>query len=421
MQYLPDMTTGAARAPRSKKYFYTASSHPDPKDMIKGIVNGVDITLIEPVLYPQIANLLESAILRHRENKEYFAVEQLKFTEEYINSGYEEELERDRLLEVRVKEKPPKPQPFTDDQLEIEMDRVLNNQSNVALFTKEELTALTEGLKKRRSAAISEEDFDEAERCDNAVSLFLQRSEMFRAGQLIEERISDLNHKLRKAEITRDDLYTHWRNVMSEFKQKRTNEIDEMCRCSTARVEKLETEKEMVPPPKFQKRSPRLLNMRNRERAMVSSKRYDDASSLQAEANKVQEQEDAHNIYLWHTNIDDRMERLANSLNRDIAVRDGHFAAQEAALRRRMKGELKVADSTVTHLEELISRTSATFGGDLSQSRPVSKGKSGAMTRRSLPALNRGTETKQPNAFRQRAVLNMKIYTVKPPNSARRK
>jgi hypothetical protein len=185
---------------------------------------------------------------------------------------------------------------------------------------------------------------------------------------------------------------------------------------NAAAVAKLEELKTMDPiPAKFAKYSPRLLDLRQRERALVSSKRYDDAAILQAELNELEAAESEVNRQEWCADVDVQMQKLATKLSQAFEVRQVNLQKEEHAMQRQMNREIVSAKRTVEHLEasikncELPSMETNDVGAQISASK--------------LPSLNLAilTQVKErsPQTFRNRARLNMKLYTRLPLKTPR--
>lgn len=414
-----------SRAPRRPAYLYSAANHPDVRTMINSLANGVDISLFDPELYPVISQNLDIYILRFEDAKDETSVSKLKFVQKYIDEEYPREVERDRLLSGRRRQRQPKPQPFTKDELDQEIDAILDGSRKK--YTKPELDMIVEGLKQRRDQALEEEDFDTAELAKNCSNEMIRQSEFSYAVQIQEERVEELKEKLAESRKSLQDLRSRWRAVIQNFQKQRDEELQEIYQENMRKLEEVEKLKEEPPPPKFRKYSPMLLNMRTREKAMVSSKMYDEASVLQEEANKIQAVEDERNRQEWHANVDDQSQKLADKLNKALSVRETNLHKEENNIRRQMRKELTSAEKQVAHLERAIEDSQSTFLGITDDDQALNRtAKSRGVTpRSSLPSLNltkaSTTDPHAPKTFRQRRILNMKIYTRRPePKSARK-
>ena len=419
-----------SRAPRRPAYLYTATNHPDVRSMIASLAYGVDISLFDPELFPLISSNLDISILRYEDAKDESAVRQLTYVQKYIDEEYPQELERERLLSARQRARQARPPPFTKDELDQEIEAVLDGERKK--YTKPQLDMIVEGLKRRRDEALAEEDYDEAELAKNCANEMIRESEFFYAVKIQEEKVDELKVKLEESRKSLHDLKSRWRAVLQNFQRQRDAELQEMYESNMRKLEDLERLKDEPPPPKFRKYSPQLLNMRIREKAMVTSKMYDEASVLQEEANRIQAVEDERNRQEWHANVDDQSQKLAEKLNKALSVRETNLAKEENNMRRQMRKELTSAERQVAHLEKAIedSRSAIMMPGeedkDLNQTTKSRTTKSRGVTpRSSLPSLNltncAATTPHSPKTFRQRRILNMQIYTRRPePKSARR-
>jgi hypothetical protein len=374
----------------------------------------MDITLIDPALFSTIANPLENAINQFIDAKDQFLVDRLQGVKRYITEDYPAELERDRILVIHPKPPPPKPRPYTPAQLDREVESVLSGTRSAG-YSQVQLDTILDELKARREAALEAEDYLQADRIEAAQTQMLRRAESYNVTKMAELKAEDLTQKLDEARRHLADLQTRWRNCLANFREQRDLEVRTMFEANAAAVAKLEERKTEPVPPKFAKFSPRLYDLRQRERALVSSKRYDDAAVLQAELNQLEAVEAEANRQDWCADVDSQMSKLATKLNHELDVRQVNLEKEEHAMQRQMNREIVSAKRTVEHLQKSIEACEmpSLETNDTGNQIPVSK----------LPSLNLATLTqvqeRSPKTFRNRALLNMKVYTRLPPKNLR--
>jgi hypothetical protein len=382
--------------------------------MIASLINGLDITLIEPGLFGLINPYLEPQITRLQEAKEHFSVDRLVYVRRYINEEYPDEQERLRILTLHPKPVSPKPRPFRPEELNRQVELVLSGRRSKE-YSQIEIDAILDELKQRREAAIEEEDYIEAERIADSCKQLLRQAESVTVSKIQEEKSEMLTSKLEEARAHLAELEYRWETVMANFQAHREYDLREMSDRNAARVAKLEEQKVRPPPPRLQKYSPRLLNLRRRELAMVSSKRYDDAAVLQEEAEVMQRDEDEHIQQLWVADVDGQAQKLIKKQKKEYEVRQVNLAKEERTMIRQRKQELTAARRKVEHLEWAIKGCQPS---PIETSEPTVQLNEAGLPVLNLSALNR-IEEPSPKTFKKRRLINMKVYTRLPPKSQR--
>ena len=150
-------------------YIYTLKSINTPHDyreITTSIVNGVDISLVSPELYENLLPYIDQYILKFQDINDISSVNRLKFCRDYIYK-YPERERIAKILTKRKSDPPPEPLPFTSEQLDEEIKRLLSlkkiNSSNVN-YSPKEIDQLLIEMRNRRLEAAEEEDFDLADR-----------------------------------------------------------------------------------------------------------------------------------------------------------------------------------------------------------------------------------------------------------------
>jgi hypothetical protein len=403
------------RSLRRRLYLYTATSHPDIRSIIITLVNGVDISLIDPALFPAINAQLDSQILRFQDAKDQFGVDRLQSIRRYITEEYPEQQERDRLLILRPKPKPVKPQPFSEQELDSIVTAILDGDRSQS-YNSEQLDAIVDNLKTRREWALANDDYIGADQIEDAMRAILRRADAVNALKIQETRAEEMAQKVDEARHNLADLIARWEVVVANFVEQRDRELSEIWESNQKALADVEKLKDDPLPARFRKYSPHLLDMRRRERALVSSKRYDEACVLQAEADRNQAVEDERNRADYIASINDQLQKLAAKLDQAYNVRQMNLAKEEHTIRRQMNIEIGSARKMVQHLERAL-QACVLLSLDDDAPQPAKSQKS-SLPLLDLPGMGR-PEALSPQTFRQRAILNMKIYTRLPPKTAR--
>ncbi|KAK8896012.1 hypothetical protein M9Y10_013899 [Tritrichomonas musculus] len=417
------MQPATARAPRHQSpYLYTIQNHPDARTILNAVVSGVDISLVDPKLYPQIYDLIPNYILKFQDRKDEEIVEKLNFIQTYIEK-YPERQRLEMLLTRTRKVEQPKSEVYSKEELKNQVNAVLSGKPEI-YYTSEQSEAIVSELKRRKAKYAEKEDFDRADMVTKTMSKFIKLCEFSESNQIQSDRSNELKQKLTEAQQNHEDLKRRWKQVFDIFYSKFDQEYQEMVEKQNEEIDSIEKQREGEMPAKFHKYSSELLNLKQKNKAMVFSKRYNEASELQAEVSKLEEQEDQLNYLEWMSSIDEQIAKTSAKHEQQRKIRENNFRREEKCMKKTMKAELEASEKLITNIKRNIKSTEdqiCTMGND-NEEQPNQK------TRSALPPLSNSLntaaqETMTPSMFRQRALLNMKVYTKRPqkapPASAR--
>jgi hypothetical protein len=402
------------RSPRPRLYLFTSTNHPEIRTIIGALVNGIDICLVEPTLYPAINAQLEAQIPRFQDAKDEFAAERCIAIRRYITHGYPEELERARILKYTPKPKPPKPRPYSSEQLKAEVEKLLKGNRSTN-YDRIQCDVIVDDLKERRRQALEHEEYLDADNIEDTIAWMLRHTDAYSALKLQEARVADLTQKLEEARQNLTDLKARWAAVFATVRGECDDDLAEMYQSSQQSLKEVESQKQGPMPPRFKKYSPFLMNLKARERAMVAAKRYDDACALHAQLEAVQRVEDAKLQAEWFAAVDDQLEKLSAKFDQAMQVRLDNFALEEQQMVRERDLEIDSATKQIEHLGLALEKCEFPDIDENPNQPPTSRG---GIPLLDMPGMGR-PEARSPKTIRQRRLLAMKIYTRLPPKTAR--
>lgn len=413
-----------ARAPRrTSPYLYTAQNHPDARTILNAVVSGVDISLVDPKLFPQIYDLIPNYILKFQDRGEEEIIEKLNFIQTYIEK-YPERQRLEMMLTRTRKVEQPKQEVYTKDELNAKVNAILNGKPDL-YYTNEQSEAIVAEFKRRKVKYAKKEEFDKADLMTKTMNKFIKLCEFSESNQIQSEKSNDLKQKLSEARQNHEDLKRRWKQVFDIYYEKFDQEYKEMVEKQNEEIMKLEEQREGPMPAKFHKYSSELLNLKQRNKAMVYSKRYNEASELQAEVAKLEEQEDQRNYQDWMASIDEQVAKAEATHAQQRKIRENNFRREEKCMKKTMKEEIEASEKLINNLNRTIKATEDQIYTMENENDELVNQK----TRSALPPLNttisnsQSQEIMTPTMFRQRAMLNMKVYTRRPqkapPVSAR--
>lgn len=406
------------RAPRNKSlYIYTSQTHQDPRTILNALVSGVDISFVDPNLYPQIKEQIPNYILKFQDRRDEEAVNKLKFIDSYIDK-YPERQRFEMMLTKRKKPDPVKREIYSNEDLNKQVNSILRGTPSQLYYTTEESEAIINELKRRKTVYAEQEEYDKADYVNRATNQFIKLCECSESNKMQSEKAADLKQKLEEAEKNHEDLKQRWKQVFDTFYAKSDREYQEMTIKNQEEIDNLENQKSQKVPPKYNKYSAELLDLKKRNSAMVSSKRYDEATRLQIEIQKLQKLEDQKNVANWINLIDDQIDKAVDRQQKELTMRNNANQREEKTMRKMMKIELDSSEKFMMNLKKSIKLAEDQIYTMEMETDNANLQK----TKSCLPPLNTNTtnifapqEPMTPNKFRQRALLNMRVYTKRPP------
>ena len=407
-----------ARAPRhTSPYLYTAQNHPDARTILNAVVSGVDISLVDPKLYSQIYDLIPNYILKFQDRGDEEIIEKLNFIQTYIEK-YPERQRLEMMLTRTRKVEQPKQEVYTKEELNIKVNAILNGKPDL-YYTSEQSNAIVAEMKRRKAKYAKKEEFEKADMVTKTMNKFIKLCEFSESNHIQSEKSNDLKQKLSEAQQNHEDLKRRWKQIFDIYYEKFDQEYKEMVEKQNKVIMELEKQREAKMPAKFHKYSSELLNLKQKNKAMVFSKRYNEASELQAEVAKLEEQENQRNYQDWMLSIDDQIAKASATHEQQRKIRENNFKREEKCMQKTMKEEIEASEKLIANLNRTIKATEDqiyTMGNDNEEM-------TNQKTRSALPPLNNTIqnnapqETMTPTMFRQRAMLNMKVYTKRPPKA----
>lgn len=413
----------SSRSPRST-YLFNYQSRCDLHEIIIGIVNGIDISLVDPLYFPTLEPRCHDYILKFQDRNDDYSISRIQFAIDYINDYPRRQMIHNKLL---VKPPPPKvvPKPYEDEELEAEADKVENGDIGQK-YTVEQHEAIVAELRKRRADYIQEEEYLKAENAEKMCRQLIQTSEFAQASEIQETKTEDYDAKLQEAKAYYQSLQTRWKNCFAVFDQRMQEEIQKLQEQQENEYNEMVKLRDQPPPPAFSKFSNDLLILRKREKSLVISKRYNEAEETKMLADVMEEKEIIQQNRDWQAEIDDRLNKLQTKHQKQMFVRNQNAKRERNQMVRNSQHEMDSAKKKIIHLEKCAKESKNQLETMTSVHEPppstaTIKSRGSITTRSNLPKIDNpyfnqaiSVSTMTPHAFRQRALLNMKIYRAKP-------
>lgn len=219
-------------------------------------------------------------------------------------------------------------------------------------LTRNNLKYVTRCLKHKANEFMENKDFDSAEKCNNLTHYcytYLSKSKIQAAqrakSQEIESQIIALNAKSK-------EVHDKWLEVIQKIKETRDAELTRMKKYHSYEIEEFNELYKQERPPEFHKFSPKLIEMRSTQRALVLSKRYIQAITVKEEADLLQSKEEENQIKQFHHHLDSLKKAIIRCQNEKVAAREDFWKKELESAIHSMQDEMKHFQMTIDHLSK---------------------------------------------------------------------
>jgi hypothetical protein len=264
---------------------------------------------------------------------------------------------------------------------------------------------LIKELQRIKTEALAESDYLLAERAGNASRRVIALTSDNRFREIANGRVDTLSDQLEIKTADRDDLIEKSAKEIAAAEKRRDDDIRRMNRLHEAELRKFDEQFDMDPPPELRKFSPMLLQLRVREKYMVQSGRYREATEVRAEADRLEKRETEQQRERWVEQLKFQRMELQKKQEERIFVRRMNADHQIAQLRRSTTAAIEHQAKAVQHLEHQFEGAATVQGfAALAEERPRSP-------RRGRKAPKIKVIDQAAVMFRRRAIINAAVYS----------
>lgn len=270
-------------------------------------------------------------------------------------------------------------------------------------------------LRSIQHKAMNEYDYERAEAAENAI----KKTEKVKTLKTMESiNTAETEDMCSQLEATRSDLEylrEHWNALLKSACERRDEELAQL---REEQMDELQAFDEMVDsgelPIQYRKMSPEYLQMRRRQKAMVSSKRYIEAKEMKQMADALEEKELQSNYERYRTKMDAERREMVKKHEEKYDIKSSIWKRNIYSIQKQADYEIGHAKKSAAHIEDKISQreifaATAGFGPQPDES---------VMSRSTtLGGTKQGKRQQQPAAtsaqmmFRQRAMINKFTYS----------
>ena len=400
-------------------YVIKYTPNPDPNVIINQIFKGVDIILVDPQVYPQILQPLHIFKDIFKQNGQNEMVKKCDFLIDYITE-YPNRQRLSRLLMNRPPSPPPKPPALSPDEVNKIVDDLLETDE-INFFPQEELELILAELRKRRAAYQEKGDYINAEKADHYTKAILNYGQLGAVEMIQNEKVAEIKTKLRESETQLEKDRKKWEDLYENLKQQA---IDDLTKINNQYEEKIDKmikgtqpdENGVVNlPPAFRKPSAELLQLKRRQKAMIGSKKLNDAADVKDKIEELEKQERLVQEQNYREYIAGRIESKRVEQRKTLMMRKNYWKQQEDALVKEANADVEKSEMAIEHIKKNLKEAehahklaTSLKKNTKSQSQTASQPKNKGLP----PLANKFANSRNAaQEYRQRMILNSKIYT----------
>jgi hypothetical protein len=393
----------------SSLYLFSADHRPDPKLIIEALLNGTNIIFVDPRLFPELQRMLLDLLVEAESSHEQDLTKRIQALIQYI----EEEPERQAVSDLLSQPVPTvvvKPPALTDEQVEAELESIWSTQQ-IKSYSADELDLVVAGFRQRSADFIAANDYLNARKADEFAQILISHGQLGTVEVMQDSRVRELREKLDECRRCLAADKAKWECLLCHLRGLARDELDRLRESQEREIAALERLRASDPPPPARKYSNALLQLRRSERAQVARRDFSGAGETKAVADAMQRDEDADQVERWRRQIAARMENARRVHAKQIRVRNDHWRNEELVLVDTANKEVQLAEVAIAHLGEnlRLATEARNTAANLREEKELMAQAGGAAA---LPRLMmKESPTKGGAEYRQRQILNAKIYT----------
>lgn len=399
-----------APRPKLRKYKYIYDENPDLCTIVVDIINDLPIEQVEPELYPQLLPILrdrERALKEWRNQPASRSIGvAIQHIENYRYCNDPNQLQPRSMRSMRISSNKLSP-----TELSINVDLAIRGEFRQ--IDPKHYNVIVKELVRLKSEALSDGDYLLAEKCVNASRKVRAMTSDNKFVEMATARVDELAEQLAIKGNDRDEVIGKWEKAIAEAERKRDADLKRMEKENERELRIFDKQFETEPPPDMRKFSGELLQLRTRERYMVQSGRYTEATEARAEAERLTAKETEEHKQKWMNVLKLKRAELVKKQQDKMYIRKVNADNQIAKMKRQSIAEIDHQEKALQHVESHYE--DATVVQNFSSVGATSRG----TTRRDKRLPRLAPANPAAAAFRQRAMINTIVYSKTAPKTAR--
>lgn len=211
-------------------------------------------------------------------------------------------------------------------------------------------------LKERKRKAILKGDYQLSQTLECMVNRFVSFQLQKKDREMKAAKLDDLNFQLEQAQLVFQNLTEKWNRLFEAFNQEQSEASAQFERKQIQKLEEFDANIPTALPANFCKLSSKLLDMREVERHLVLTKRYDEATSIKKQCDKMEREETEAQKQKFYKIVQAKRQKLIEEQAKAIEVFTAKWTVQSEVLNKQRNDELetqqKIIDNIMLKLKE---------------------------------------------------------------------
>jgi hypothetical protein len=245
------------------------------------------------------------------------------------------------------------------DDLHAIIDELVNGRL-LDTVDKGTLGSLIPALKDRKQEALVGGDYRQSQRLEDLIQEANSKYVEATYHSMQNSRLTNLRVQLLKAKEDLDAAEEFWRQAKAQHDDEYTTSLKALEEQHRQQLEDFDHSFPEVLPANFRKLSPQLLQLREQERHLVLTKRYEDAIPFRQRADKLEQEELDAQRQKFTTAFQGQKQQLVDTQNSQMACFRKNWERKLERFEREKEHEMVVLHRTIANFEKKI----ATIEGD---------------------------------------------------------
>lgn len=205
-------------------------------------------------------------------------------------------------------------------------------------------------LKERKRKAILKGDYQLSQTIECMVNRFVTFQLQKKDREMKAAKIDDLNFQLEQAQAVMQNLTERWNRQIEAFNQEQSEASAQFEKKQIQKLEEFDANIPTALPPNYCKLSSHLLDMREVERHLVLTKRYNEATSLKKQNDKMEREETAAQKQKFMKIVQSKRQKLIEEQAKAIEVFTAKWTLQSEMLIKQRDDEIQTQQKVIDNI-----------------------------------------------------------------------
>jgi hypothetical protein len=206
-------------------------------------------------------------------------------------------------------------------------------------------------LKERKRSALLTGAYDTSQKCEDLIRYIAGISLQRQFTVIKTSELNGLSLQLHRAEAKLTATKNKWQLAVEEFNRAQSTSAKRLERAQLRKIREFDSAVPTSLPPEYCKLSPDLLNLREQERQLVLSKRYEEAKALKKESDRREKEEAAAQKRRFLELVNRRKQKILDVQRHEIECFTLRWKRREERLNHEMETEITTQEKVIQNIK----------------------------------------------------------------------